>query len=964
MRVVSFFAGCGGLDLGFEQAGFDVVWANEFEPHCRATYLRNHPDTEFVLGDICKIDPRAIPDCDGFIGGPPCQSWSVGGKMKGLDDERGQLFLKYIDLIKAKQPKFFVIENVKGLLDEKFVDVFQDFLARLDTAGYNVKWQLLDAVNYQVPQNRERVFLIGFRKDLNVEYEFPTPTCQEPMTLQQAIGDITDAPFFFNEAKEVKQSIRRRLNHDCYSGFFCDYYRKGNRRRDWEKPSFTIHATAANAPLHPSSPKMRYIQHEEWEFEGKYKEYRRLSVRECARIQSFPDSFEFIYTNIKDGYRMIGNAVPPRMAYILAASIKEALDKYESQTAVVIVGFYKNFRHRDKILEHKLYNVRADGRHGSLSRADITRLPEFLVLHNHGRKHLYALNDEEPQLMTADELKELGYEVSGKQYLCFKLADSTPVGDDCGIEVGYHDYAPSFTMIDKAIITHNDKNDNKPSTPMRRKKLKFIDLFAGLGGFHIALTQLGCECVFASELKEDLRKLYVKNYPEMEGEAGTGINKVEGDITKVDLDKIPQHDILCAGFPCQPFSQAGKRQGFDDEAGRGNLFDYICKVIKIKGENKPRLLLLENVSNLKGHDDGNTWRIIREKLDALGYYVDAEILSPHQYGYPQHRKRIYIIGIRKDILSPDGMIAFEFPIEHKEKKCDICTIINEEDEAVMPLTLKTHQQLKVWQQFLDKTLANSCSIPSFPIWAMEFGANYPYEEIAPEYLKAKDLVGKRGKFGQLVEGYSLPECLSMLPVYVQPRKKKKEQTANDTQLAPGKKEEKDKRKFPDWKIRYISQNRQFYERNKSWLEAWMRIIESWDNSHQKLEWNCGCDGNGQLKDKIIQFRASGIRVKLRTYSPALNLVGTQVPVLPWIKLPDNCIPQYDDAELEKYGLTQEDIQYGRYLSVKEAAALQGMEQLSFGELSTTRSYEALGNAVNTQVVKKIAERLIELYGHG
>ena len=90
MKVVSFFAGCGGLDLGFEQAGFNVVWANEFEPHCRATYIRNHPNTEFVLGDVCKIDPNSIPDCDGFVGGPPCQSWSVGGKQKGLDDERGQ----------------------------------------------------------------------------------------------------------------------------------------------------------------------------------------------------------------------------------------------------------------------------------------------------------------------------------------------------------------------------------------------------------------------------------------------------------------------------------------------------------------------------------------------------------------------------------------------------------------------------------------------------------------------------------------------------------------------------------------------------------------------------------------------------------------------------------------------------------------------------------------------------------
>ncbi len=164
MKVASFFAGCGGLDLGFCQAGFDVVWANEFEPHCRATYIRNYPNTEFVLGDIRKINPNTIPDCDGFIGGPPCQSWSVGGKQKGLDDERGQLFLKYIELIQAKQPKFFVIENVKGMLNAKFREVFEDFVNRLDSAGYDVQWTLLDAVYYRIPQNRERVFIVGFKK--------------------------------------------------------------------------------------------------------------------------------------------------------------------------------------------------------------------------------------------------------------------------------------------------------------------------------------------------------------------------------------------------------------------------------------------------------------------------------------------------------------------------------------------------------------------------------------------------------------------------------------------------------------------------------------------------------------------------------------------------------------------------------------------------------------------------------
>ena len=128
MDVVSFFAGCGGLDLGFEQAGFRVVWANELEPVACDTYRKNHPNTELVLGDVCKINPQDVPNCEGFIGGPPCQSWSIAGMQRGLGDKRGKLFLKYIDLIEVKKPKFFVIENVKGLLDKKFSDVFNFFI--------------------------------------------------------------------------------------------------------------------------------------------------------------------------------------------------------------------------------------------------------------------------------------------------------------------------------------------------------------------------------------------------------------------------------------------------------------------------------------------------------------------------------------------------------------------------------------------------------------------------------------------------------------------------------------------------------------------------------------------------------------------------------------------------------------------------------------------------------------------
>lgn len=442
------------------------------------------------------------------------------------------------------------------------------------------------------------------------------------------------------------------------------------------------------------------------------------------------------------------------------------------------------------------------------------------------------------------------------------------------------------------------------------KVMYFIDLFAGLGGFHLALKELGCECVFASEIKDDLRKLYKTNFPETP--------MVEGDITKIRPEEIPSHDILCAGFPCQPFSQAGKRQGFADKK-RGNLFYNIRDIVKY---HRPKYILLENVANLKNHDNGHTWETIKNELEALEYEVaEPAILSPHQFAIPQHRRRIYIVCVDKEKRSLEG---FSFPKPIK-RKCDIKRIIEEDDTNIIKIKSDTRHQLEVWQEFLDLTVAHGDTIPRFPIWAMEFGATYDYETKAPAYQTLDDFKGKKGKLGVPLTGMTVAECVKQLPVYAQ----------ND------KNEE-----FPKWKINYIKQNRAFYMRHKEWIDEWIKKIATFDNSHQKLEWNCGADARPNLYENIIQFRASGIRVKLPTYSPALNLVGTQVPILPWVKIPAQC-------------LNGDEPQQGRYMSIKEAAKLQGMQDLAFGELSTTRIFEALGNAVNVSIVKYIAHNLLK-----
>jgi DNA (cytosine-5)-methyltransferase 1 len=469
MRIVSFFAGCGGLDLGFEQAGFNVVWANELEQYCRATYVQNHPNTEFVLGDIRKIDTDSIPDCDGFIGGPPCQSWSVGGKQKGLNDERGQLFLKYIELIKAKQPNFFVIENVKGMLDNKFKDVLEDFVARLDCAGYDVQWTLLDAVNFRIPQNRERVFFVGFKKELNVTFKFPNPTCSEPVALESAIGDITEEPNFYVGREKENIVKHKRPNHDVLISKFGSFYYRGNRRRGWQQPSFTINATADYTPLHPTSPKMMYFGHEDWRFQkNKMNKYRRLSVRECARIQTFPDDFVFEYDNVKDGYKMIGNAVPPRLGNEIAKTILTALNHLEATPSVqvqpamtsknvVLVGYYKNDWQKQLIIQNKLYYVRSDGRKGSMFKEDCTVVPQYLLVHHKSKADLYELVAEEPLLVEASFLNSLGFVTSGKTYLCFRIkSEKTLIDKELGCDshnliLGQRTYFPYFTTIEKVI---------------------------------------------------------------------------------------------------------------------------------------------------------------------------------------------------------------------------------------------------------------------------------------------------------------------------------------------------------------------------------------------------------------------------------------------------------------------------------------------------------------------------------
>jgi DNA (cytosine-5)-methyltransferase 1 len=403
----------------------------------------------------------------------------------------------------------------------------------------------------------------------------------------------------------------------------------------------------------------------------------------------------------------------------------------------------------------------------------------------------------------------------------------------------------------------------------------------------------------------ELRKLYKVNHN----------IECAGDINEVDIEKdIPQHDILCAGFPCQPFSQAGAQMGFKDEK-RGNLF---YKIMEISAYHKPEFVFLENVPNLKSHDGGNTCKVIHNELSKL-YEVKEDILSPHYFGVPQHRTRFYIVGRLK---AKGGLKDFTFPNHDKHPECDINTIIVADDDY-MTLKETTRNHIIVWQKFLDILVDNKVGIPTFPIWAMEFGATYEYDGIAPCHQSRSELNGKKGKFGEEISGNSKDDCLQCLPIYAQTDKT--EANLN----------------FPTWKKQYIRLNREFYANNKSILDEWLESIKGFENSHQKFEWNSGYEEHPTINNKIVQFRPSGIRVKKPTFSPALVLTTTQIPIFPWITTPKG--------------------EQGRYMTRKEAAKLQCMEDLKEYPDTIAKAFRAFGNAVNVEVVKRIAKNLLKDY---
>ena len=298
--AISLFAGAGGLDMGFENAGIKTIWANDFDADACKTH-ENWSGAKVVCGDVAKIDAGDIPDADIMLGGFPCQGFSLSGPRK-IDDSRNVLYKHYVRIVKAKRPKMFVGENVKGLLTMGNGSIIEAIIADFAECGYDVYYKLLNAKDYGVPEDRERVIIVGFREDLGIkEFEFPAPRPYR-VTMRNVLKDLPDP-----KPEEV-----------CNAPYSSRYMSR-NRKRGWDDVSYTIPAMAKQVTLWPGSPDMKKIDKDLWEF-GKIGVTRRFSWREAAAIQTFPPDLEF-YGDLTSKYKQIGNAVPVKLAEIIATHL-------------------------------------------------------------------------------------------------------------------------------------------------------------------------------------------------------------------------------------------------------------------------------------------------------------------------------------------------------------------------------------------------------------------------------------------------------------------------------------------------------------------------------------------------------------------------------------------------------------------------------------------------------------------
>ena len=339
VRTISLFSGCGGMDFGAKLSGADVCWANEIHPDACATLTSYFGKTDIICDDIKSIDN--FPSAELVIGGYPCQSFSMGGNRKPENDHRTYLYKEYARCVNVVTPTFFIAENVSGLKqlnNGSFLGEQIDLFSNLGKYGYNITASVINARDYGVPQSRKRLLIVGVRRDYGKVYSFPVATHGKASKKQPGLIPYTSHGEVIKNLPLWPSGEFYERPHDP-EGHWSWYYMSRNRKANWDEPSYAVVANYRHITLHPASPVMKLTWSnlsdgwkQRWDFSGEYehiakdptrpvlKEARRLSWRECANIQTFPEGFE-PSGKLDSKFTQIGNAVPPMLAKILIDGI-------------------------------------------------------------------------------------------------------------------------------------------------------------------------------------------------------------------------------------------------------------------------------------------------------------------------------------------------------------------------------------------------------------------------------------------------------------------------------------------------------------------------------------------------------------------------------------------------------------------------------------------------------------------
>lgn len=520
LRVVSLFSGIGGFELGLENSKLngETIFSSEIDRFAKVSYEANYPNV-YQAGDITKIDEADIPEHDLLLGGFPCQAFSIAGKRNGFEDTRGTLFFDVARILKAKKPKYFLLENVANLVSHDSSNTIKLILETLSSMDYTIDFTILNSKDTGLPQNRTRTFIIGI---LN----HPTEK-------------------FLTDRNSPKiDSLKSYLNNKTFNGF--NFFNTLDFNSDKQFLKDILETNVDEKYFFLKEPVLKFIE------------------------------------NIKDS------------------------SSGEEHKIIKLFDLPKDV-HNDQERQRRVYSISGISP-TVLARSDSTKI---------------FIDSKIRKLTPRENLKVQGFSQKFIDNLVSTGMSDTQIYKQSGNAVS----PPVITAILDHLCEYVNKNENI---------FNFIDLFAGIGGFRLALESLGGQCVFSSEIDKFAAKTYYNNFGEYP----------DGDITIINSDNIPDHDFLCAGFPCQPFSIAGKRLGFEDS--RGTLFFEVARILKDK---KPKGFILENVSGLVNHDKGKTLKVILEVLSEIGYVAEWKLLNTKDFNIPQNRNRWYCVGVRAELAN-------------------------------------------------------------------------------------------------------------------------------------------------------------------------------------------------------------------------------------------------------------------------------------------------------------------------